>query len=147
MNKILVRFLYLQLLIKTMKKEVYLFIFILIFFIFIYLLISKDSCGNDVRCNFFKAQLEKDPKYCDNLDDASKENCLNFVKIGALQGGNNIINKNTNLNYLKYSLIIISIISFFILTYLTIIHLKLFIKKDNKNNPSSMNKKMGWNNK
>ena len=123
-----------------MKKEVSLliclFIFILIFFI--YLFISKDSCGNDVRCNFFKAQLEKDPKYCNKLDDASKENCLNFIKIGVLQGTNNIINKNTNLNYLKYFLIIISIVSFIILIYL-----KLFIKKNNENNSlNSMNKKL-----
>ena len=123
-----------------MKKEAfYLIIVLSILIVFAYLVMSKDSCGNNVRCLFLKAVAERNPDYCNKLDDVSKEDCLRFVKIGFIEGISNMDNKGMIINYLKYTLVAVSIAAIIILIYLIFIYFRL-LKSNSKENKEKMAK-------
>ncbi len=121
-----------------MKEGVIKVIYLLVFVIFligitIYLItINANYCGDNLRCSFLKAQQTQEARFCNNLDDYSKEKCLSYINpelVERTARGENIL---TN-NYIRYPLIAVLITLISMLSYSAFFNIKNFISNENFN--------------
>ena len=113
-------------------KLIYLITFIILLIgITIYLItLNSNYCGDNLRCSFLKAQQTQDAKFCNNLDDYSKERCLSYIEPELVERTNKGDNILTN-NYIRYPLITALIILISMLSYSAFFNIKNFINEKN----------------